>query len=381
MRITHFCFSLDPTRGGVSSGLLSIVKEISKYGIDNQIFSAGITKDQIKRNPNLEAELKLIGVKYRFTISKFQNDYGIGSLGGIRGKLNSLQKPNLVVLHQIYTFSTLLGYLYARKNGIPFVVFPHGSLTKYHESDNRIIKKIAKLLIISRILEESKAIIVTCESEREDLSPLLRVKSFQLPYGASVNHSIEKLYKTPLEGNREFHIVFCGRFHKKKNLPLLIKALPLVLEEFPELVLDIAGSGTTREMREISTLVSSLKLESHIKIHGWVNQSKIQEILASARLLALPSDNENFAIVVSDALSVGTPCVVSRFVGTADIVAKHNAGEVIQELTQTSVAEAILKVLHGDEYRYRQAAFEAVQNSMDWSVISLRWKELVRFLA
>jgi len=75
------------------------------------------------------------------------------------------------------------------------------------------------------------------------------------------------------------------------------------------------------------------------------------------------------------------PCVVSKYVGTSDIVAKHHAGEIIKELTPTSVADGILKVLQGDETKYREAAFEAVQNSLDWSKIALQWKGLVTSLA
>ena len=97
--------------------------------------------------------------------------------------------------------------------------------------------------------------------------------------------------------------------------------------------------------------------------------------------MVLPSENENFAIVVAEALSAGVPCVVSKFVGTADIVAKHHAGEVIHDLTPISVANGIMKVLQGDEIKYRDAAFEAVENSLDWSKIALRWETLVTSLA
>jgi glycosyltransferase involved in cell wall biosynthesis len=157
--------------------------------------------------------------------------------------------------------------------------------------------------------------------------------------------------------------------------------MPLVLEKYPDLILDIAGSGTANEVKMLHRLVTSLKLESNIQFLGWVDGPKMQEIFSSARLLVLPSENENFAIVVAEALSAGVPCVISKFVGTADIVAKHHAGEVIEELTPTSVADGILKVLQGDENQYRDAAFEAVEHSLDWSKIALRWKALVTSLA
>lgn len=381
MRICHFCFSLDPSRGGVPSGVITTVKQLTKNGIANQIVSFGNTKDEIEKNSNIASDLNSIGVQYRFTIAKFRNDYGLGSLRGLNEALTSLSKPDLVVLHQVYTVSSLFGYMYAKKNGIPYVVMPHGSLTKYHESDSKLKKSLAKWLFISKILREAKAIIVTCESERADLIASHKVKAYKLNYGAIVNKPIGEDVRRLSMGTQNPHIVFSGRFDKKKNLPLVIKAMPIVLERYPDLILDIAGSGTAKEVRMLQSLMESLKLECSIKFHGWIDAPKMLELFSGARLLVLPSENENFAIVVAEALSAGVPCVLSKFVGTADIVAKHHAGEIIQELTPTSVAEGILKVLQGDETKYREAAFEAVQNSLDWSKIALRWKALVTSLA
>jgi glycosyltransferase involved in cell wall biosynthesis len=381
MRIIHFCFSLDPSRGGVSSGVVSTAQQLTKFGIENQIFSFGNTKIQIEQNSPMVSTLKAIGVDYRFTIAKFRNDYGVGSLKGLNKLFASASKQDLVVLHQIYTFSTFFGYFYAKRYGIPYVVKPHGSLTKYHESDSRLIKALAKWFLISKILREADAIIVTCENEKNDLIPSLQAKAFQLNYGAVISQPVNESTGKLSLGTKNPHIVFSGRFDKKKNLPLVIKAMPVVLEKYPDLTLDIAGSGTSNEVRMLQSLIESLKLEGSIQFHGWIDAPKMLEIFSGARLLVLPSENENFAIVVAEALSAGVPCVLSKHVGTADIVAKHHAGEIIQELTPTSVADGILKVLQGDETKYREAAFEAVQNSLDWSKIALQWKALVTSLA
>ena len=381
MRICHFCFSLDPSRGGVSSGVITTVKQLTKYRINNQIVSTGITRNQMEQNSKILSELKSIGVEYIGTVARFENDYGLGTLRGLKKRLDNLSKPDLIVLHQIYTFSTLLGYMYAKKNRIPYVVKPHGSLTKYHESDSKLIKTLAKWFLISKILREADAIIVTCESERADLIASLKPKAYQVQYGAVVSWPQDEAVRRQPRGNQNKRIVFSGRFDKKKNLPLVIKAMPQILDKYPDLILDIAGSGTANEVRILQNLISTLELESNVQFHGWIDSSKMQEIFAAARLLVLPSENENFAIVVAEALSAGVPCVVSKFVGIADIVAKHNAGEVIDELTPASVAEGIMKVLRGDEIKYREAAFEAVENSLDWSKIALRWKALVTSLA
>jgi len=381
LRICHFCFSLDAAKGGVPSGVFITAKQLTKYGIKNQIVSTGNTESQLTRNSKNILELKAIGVEFSYSIFRFQNNYGLGSFIGLNRMLARMSKPDFIVLHQIYTFSTLLGYWYAKKYRIPYAVKPHGSLTKYHESDSRLIKTLAKWLLISKILREASAIIVTCESEKTDLNPPLQAKAIQLIYGAVLSQPLNKSARRLPMGTQNPRIVFSGRFDKKKNLSLVIKAMPTVLEKYPDLTLDIAGSGTAKEVKTLQSLIQSLKLEGSIQFHGWVDAPKMLELFSGARLLVLPSENENFAIVVAEALSAGVPCVLSKFVGTADIVGKHHAGEIIQELTPTSVADGILKVLQGDETKYREAAFEAVQNSLDWSKIALRWKALVTSLA
>lgn len=380
MLISHFCFSLDPSRGGVSSGVMATVEQLTKYGVSNQILSFGITRNQILACSQQRSKLKLIGVEYRYTVARIKNDYGLGSIRGLLKIFKNLPEPDLVVLHQIYSLSTLIGYIYAKRIGVPYVVKPHGSLTRYHESDNKLIKILAKWLLISKILQESDAIVVTCENERFDLNLSLQAKSYHIGYGALMSHSIDDGIRISHQTNQNPRILFSGRFDKKKNLPLLIKALPHILEKYPALILDIAGSGTRNEIRVLQKLISSLKLETSVQFHGWIDVSKMTELFANARMLVLPSENENFAIVVADALGAGVPCVVSKYVGTSDIIAKHHAGEVIDELTPTSVAHGVVKVLQGDEIQYRQAAFEAVEKSLDWSIIALRWKTLVTSL-
>ncbi len=380
MRISHFCFSLDASKGGVPAGVLITAKQLTKHGIKNQIISTGNTKKQIVKNSDNINELKAIGVEFNYSLSRFQNNYGLGSFRILKKTITCMSKPDLIVLHQIYTFSTLLGYWYAKKNRIPYAVKPHGSLTKYHESDSRLIKTLAKKLIISKILSESDVIIVTCASEKADLAILLQSKVCILPYGAMLAEVRNENHPLVQQASDNLRIIFSGRFDKKKNLPLLIESLPGVLDKYPELILDIAGSGTSKEVKHVYRLVASLQLEPNIQFHGWIEGGRMRQLLTASKLLVLPSENENFAIVVAEALSLGIPCVVSKFVGTAYIVTKHLAGEVIGELTPASIAGGIIKVLQGDQNAYRKAAFNATNEELDWSKISQQWKSLVTSL-
>lgn len=381
MIISHFCFALDLSKGGVSSGVLMISKQLSEKGIKNQIISTGNTLRQLADHSSYITDLKINGIRFVFSTSRFRNEYGLGSLSNIIRKLKEMPIPDLVVLHQIYTFSTIIGYVYAKKFGIPFAVQPHGSLTKYHEADRRIIKAFAKKIIFSKILQDANNIIVTCSGEKSDLAPLLQSKAHIFPYGAvNQEKNIRDTFLVPKD-NENLQIIFSGRFDKKKNLPLLIKSLPLILKKYPTITLEIAGSGTRGEFKEITQLISNLELKTCVNLHGWLNPEKLKYLMASSKLLVLPSENENFALVVSEALSLGIPCVVSKYVGTSDIVSRHKAGVVIDRLTPEVIAEGIIKVLDGDEAAYKKSALDAAHNDLDWAKIAKQWKALVDSLS
>jgi glycosyltransferase involved in cell wall biosynthesis len=376
--VSHFCCALDRYKGGVTTGILLTVEQLSHYGIQSQIFSAGMTKNQIKTNKNELRNLTQIGVDFKYSKSRIQNEYGLGSLRGIRRVLSKFSKPNIIILHQVYTLSTLLGYRYARLSGIPYAVMPHGSLTKYHESDSKVIKKIAKKFFISKILRNADSIIVTCKNEKDDLDVMLQLKAHIIKYGSNLNKNSVSLNLKMNRVGDGTRIMFSGRFDKKKNLPLLLNTIPEILNFYPEIILDIAGSGNKKEMRNLKKIITKLKLEENVEFHGWIDKNKLSKMFSDTRLLVLPSENENFALIVSEALSSGVPCVVSKFVGTSDIVAKHQAGEIIEELTPASIAASIIKVLEGDSYFYRNAAIHAATMDLDWSNIALEWKTLIR---
>ena len=73
--------------------------------------------------------------------------------------------------------------------------------------------------------------------------------------------------------------------------------------------------------------------------------------------------------------------MVSKFVGTSDIIAKHHAGEIIEELNPESVAASIIKVLEGNSNTYRNAAVQATITDLDWSNISLEWTTLIESMS
>lgn len=143
--------------------------------------------------------------------------------------------------------------------------------------------------------------------------------------------------------NGIFTISFLSRIDPKKGLDLLIMALSRV--SFPYL-LRIAGSGDEKYVRELKVLIDSLSMTGNVEWVGWQGSGDKFHFLAGTDLFALTSRNENFAIVVIEALYAGTPVLVSDQVGLAGYVRDHDLGWV----TSIDSAEAISMQLE-DAYR------------------------------
>jgi len=147
--------------------------------------------------------------------------------------------------------------------------------------------------------------------------------------------------------NDVFTISFLSRVDPKKGLDLLIRALSGV--SFPYRLL-IAGTGDERYVLELKALIASLDMENNVEWVGWKGSGEKFHFLAATDLFALTSRNENFAIVVIEALYVGTPVLISDQVGLAGYVREHDLGWI----TPIDSIEAIsdqLKEAHRDRLR------------------------------
>ncbi|NLR60543.1 glycosyltransferase [Chitinophaga polysaccharea] len=143
--------------------------------------------------------------------------------------------------------------------------------------------------------------------------------------------------------NSVFTISFLSRVDPKKGLDLLIRALSTV--PFPYR-LQIAGTGDEKYMLELKALITSLDMDNNVEWVGWKGSGDKFQFLAATDLFALTSRNENFAIVVIEALYAGTPVLISDQVGLAGYVGEHDLGWV----TPIDSVEAITAQLN-EAYR------------------------------
>src|SRR5208283_5067787 len=113
-------------------------------------------------------------------------------------------------------------------------------------------------------------------------------------------------------------ILFCAKLQPWKRPLDLLRAFAMA--NLPDALLVFAGDGPMRPQLEAEA--ANLGIAKRVRFLGFVNQSQLPAVYASADLMVLPSEYEPFAMVVNEAMLCGCPVVVSDRVGAAkDLVA------------------------------------------------------------
>lgn len=136
-----------------------------------------------------------------------------------------------------------------------------------------------------------------------------------------------------------------GRLTHQKDMPMLIRAWKLVVEEEPEWTLDIWGSGN--EYESLKSLIGETGLEKHVFLKG--TSQRIEAEYNQASLFVLSSRYEGFALVLLEAMNAGLPCVSFDIPGCNNLISDGDNGFIAKERTTECLADSILKYIRLDK--------------------------------
>lgn len=113
----------------------------------------------------------------------------------------------------------------------------------------------------------------------------------------------------------------------------------------------IMGKGDEVYEQFLRNETKRLRLESCVKFYGFVNGRDKYEQLAQLSCLFVPSDFENFGMIVTEALSVGTPVMASLGTPWEELNTKkcgwwidrspENIAQVMQQVQKMSIPELL----------------------------------------
>lgn len=183
------------------------------------------------------------------------------------------------------------------------------SLDYLYWSTKFALKKASKIIAVSNFTKQ----------EIENFYPKVKSKKIQVIHNGynselyrlsdSEEKNNEVLFKYGLE--KPFFL-YAGRLEKKKNTPILIEALSIVRENYPEVKEKLVLIGNASfGYDEVKFMIEEYDLEREILMPGWVDEADMPYIFASASAFIFPTRYEGFGIPLLQAMACGLPIAVS----------------------------------------------------------------------
>lgn len=199
----------------------------------------------------------------------------------------------------------------ARKKGRPYIITPHGML--YPESLARSAWKKwpMRKIWFDRDIRDADCIHATCNKEMENL----RLLGYKGPIAVIGNPVAVPDYTEELFNNRIYNsalsnnIAFLGRLHPRKKVENILRGVAKSTN--PNLKVYIMGEGDSGYKDFLKQEASRFGIADRVHFLGFVNGGEKFETLAKMDALFVPSDFENFGMIIPEALIVGTPVMAS----------------------------------------------------------------------
>lgn len=354
--ILHLIRTMDPARGGPVEYLKQLAAVHTGMGIHVGILTLDRTEPDWIRD--LAASVIECGPS--------QGAYGFD--GQLEVKLTkAAQSYDAIVVHGLWQFHGFCASRVAAKGRVPYFVFPHGMLDPWFKKTypiKHLKKQLYWIMAERRILERARAVLFTTEKESRLAGTTFwppanyrrRIISLGVPSAPSDTEALSEAFMSKFAHLRDRpFLLFLGRLHPKKGCDLLVKAFADLRPPF-DLVL--AGPSASPEYTaELQSLAEGLPITLAGMIEGEVKSGA----LASAEALILPSHQENFGLVVAEALSFGTPVLVSDQVNIAEDVQSFGAGFVEPD-TLAGTRRLIERWLENGDSSMRASAVCCFQN-------------------
>ena len=182
-------------------------------------------------------------------------------------------------------------------------------------------------------------------------------------------------------------VVTVGNLTERKGQDIVVRALPAVLERFPDTHYVMAGLPTRGE--ELRQLAQELGVADRVHILGRVGDDRLIRLLNAADVFVMTSrttaggDFEGYGIAAVEAALCGCPAVVSLESGLAEAVSAGRTGLCVAPDDPAETARAIGMLLEDEDRRRSmgEAARARAQNEQTWAGRIRAYDSLARELA
>jgi len=261
---------------------------------------------------------------------------------------------DIIHLHEYTTFQNIIIHHYARKYGVPYILQPHGSLSRIDAWRRlkwfydvlfgyRLLRDASKVIALSRVeanqyrcmgVPEEKIAIIPNGLDLSEFANLPPKGAFKRKFGIPEEKKI---------------ILYLGRIHKIKGIDFLIKAYAHLINDmhYKDVLLVIAGPDDGY-LKEAKSLTSALGISKHVLFTGPLYGQDKLEAYVDSDVVVLPSRYETFPMTILEAYACGKPVIASKVGGLEDLIINGETGLLFEAGNIKRLTRSIFNLINSD---------------------------------
>ncbi len=225
-----------------------------------------------------------------------------------------------IALGGYYNITMPLAILWALIHSVPYTIISESHLL----NPRSVWKSLLKRLLLPFIIKHADFLMPLGKFQAEYLIHYgAKAKDiYYFPNTSDIDFFTDKSNKYRKKKNEvkqelgiksKYIVLYVGRLSEEKGLPTLLKAFKEIKSSYDDITLVIIGEG---QLRGALKNLTSKKEIDNVRFEGFVENKDLPRYYAIADIFVLPSRNEPWGVVVTEAMACSLPLILSDKVGS-----------------------------------------------------------------
>jgi glycosyltransferase involved in cell wall biosynthesis len=370
-------------QGGTATAAHSLMKALKRQGADVAVLTLNINGKERLEPSNGFVDYEGIPVWYcrgaMLPVPYYSQEFS-------KVLSEQIKDNDIVLLDSNWTGYGIWAGKICRGNKKPYIIYSHGCLDPSRLKISRFKKNLWWRFFDASLYNNANAVIALTKAEVDHLrNKDVRTPITVIPNGVEQDPDkekacVEKLTEIRPELAPGQYFLFLGRLDPIKGIDLLMKAYASLFHQIqdplPRLV--IAGPSHKDYMDQLRTLQKDLRLGDKVLFTGLVRGTGKWSLLKYAKAFILPSLGEGLPMTALEALSIGTPVILSKSCYLPE-VSEWTAGLEVEPRVD-SIEEALKWIIENPEEHKKMAqkGIEMVEKVFTWEKVAQKTLDICR---
>ena len=209
----------------------------------------------------------------------------------------------------------------------------------------KLLQKADRILAVSSFTRQKLIDLHHVEQEKIIVFPNTIDPYFQLPTHFNKPGYLQQRYGINEQEKVIFTLTRLNSEEGYKGYDTLISILPQLLQDGLQVKYILAGKADATEAKRMLELISTLKLEQHVLMPGFIADEEVNDHYLLSDVFVMPSKGEGFGIVFLEAMACGLPVIAGNKDGSTEALQFGALGTLINPDDTNELYTAIKTVV------------------------------------